>query len=432
MSKHMLITSATTNTPTLTIGDFLWRPCGRGLDSSFWTSLSPRAPELGPIPPVNADLLALAVLTYLTDRTAPRPRGRQLAARELELSLPVADPDLWTSVTPALEDLLRFLSGDEWRLSFRTSRAATNQPAPEPAADGVVCLLSGGADSLAGALLTAHDGVRPTLVSHWDWPLTSSVQSELIAKLGSLWGISPKHIRHRVGRRAQQLGTPDQKFPEEGSSRSRSFLFIALGLAAASVRDADLLMPENGWASINVPLAGERRGAFSTRTTNPAFLDGLQQLLATIGITTRILNPFEGLTKGDVFDQVKALLGPREASRTLSASHSCAKPIAFRFGAPARTHCGLCFGCLVRRGAFIASGLKDQTSYADQVLSAAKRARYLSANQRRLYETVRYAASKGVSAADVIELGLPERIPTRDALALAQRGLDELAAVQIS
>ncbi len=430
MSRHTLIASAALHTPVLSTEQFLWRPRGRGLDSSFLTSLSPRAPELGPIPAVNADLLALAILTYLADRTAPRPRGRELATRELELSVPVVDPDRWVSVTPALEDLLRFLSGDEWRLSFRPSRATTNQPGPRPRPGGAVCLLSGGADSLAGALVTKQDGATPTLVSHWDWPMTSAVQSELVAGLGSLWGVKPEHIRHQIGRRARQLGT-DEAFPEEGSSRSRSLLFIALGLGAAALRETDLVMAENGWASINAPLAGERRGAFSTRTTNPALLDGLHEVLATIDIKTQIRNPFEGLTKGDVFGKVKDLLGPKEASRMLSASHSCAKPIAFRFGAPTRTHCGVCFGCLVRRGAFIASGLEDQTAYGDQVLSVAKRAAYLSANQRRLYETVRYAASKGISPADVIELGLPERIPTRDALALAQRGLDELARVRI-
>lgn len=191
------------------------------------------------------------------------------------------------------------------------------------------------------------------------------------------------------------------------------------------------MMAENGWASINPPLAGERRGAFSTRTTNPAFLDGLQQVLATLGVATQIRNPFEGMTKGDVFAKVRDLLGPADASRLLSASHSCAKPIAGHFHTPARTHCGLCFGCLLRRAAFIVADLDDQTDYVDQLLTGAERAAYLSPNQRRLYETVAYAASKDFSPADIIELGLPERIHTRDALALAQRGLDELAKVEI-
>jgi hypothetical protein len=430
MSAHTLIATAAVNTPTLSTQEFLWRPLGKGLDSSFHTSLSPRAPELGPVPAVNGDLIALAVLTYLVDRTAPRPRGRELGTRELELSVPVLDPEGWTAAAPALEDLLRFLSGDEWRLSFRAGRATTNAPAANPAPTAAVCLLSGGADSLAGALLTGQDGVVPALVSHWDWTIISGFQSRLVGRLQSLWGVQIDHVRHEIGRRKRQLGTSD-KFAEEGSSRSRSLLFIALGLAAAAVRGTDLVMAENGWASINPPLAGERRGSFSTRTTNPAFLDGLQEILATLGIATEISNPFEGLTKGEVFAKVRDLLGEEEASTLLSASYSCAKPIAGRFHTPIRTHCGVCFGCLLRRAALIAADLDDRTPYVDEVLSGAERTAYLSSNQRKLYETVRYAASKGFSPGDIIELGLPQRIATRDALALAQRGLDELAQVQI-
>jgi 7-cyano-7-deazaguanine synthase in queuosine biosynthesis len=430
MSAHTLITTAAANTPALTTQDFLWRPLGKGLDSSFHTSLSPRAPELGPIPAVNADLIALAVLTYLVDRTAPRPRGHDLGTRELELSVPVLDPEGWTAAAPGLEDLLRFLSGDEWRLRFTAGQATNTPPAANPAPTAAVCLFSGGADSLAGALLTRQNGAVPALVSHWDWTIISGFQSRLVVRLQSLWGVQIDHVRHEIGRRKRQLGTSD-KFPEEGSSRSRSFLFIALGLAAAAVRGTDLVMAENGWASINPPLAGERRGSFSTRTTNPAFLDGLQQSLATLGIATKISNPFEGLTKGEVFARVRDLLGEEDASALLSASHSCAKPIAGRFHTPIRTHCGVCFGCLLRRAAFIAADLDDQTPYIDEVLSGAARTAYLSSNQRRLYETVRYAASKGFAPGDIIELGLPQRIATRNALALAQRGLDELAQVKI-
>jgi 7-cyano-7-deazaguanine synthase in queuosine biosynthesis len=298
----------------------------------------------------------------------------------------------------------------------------------------LVALLSGGADSLAGALLSRQDGVTPALVSHWDWTIISGFQSRLVKRLDQLWGTEIDHVRVQVGRREAQLGGVEgvDDFPKEGSSRSRSFLFIALGLAAAAVRGADLVMAENGWASINPPLAGERRGSFSTRTTNPAFLDGLQQILAEVEIKTRIINPFEGLTKGDVFLKVRKLLGADAASSLLSASHSCAKPIAGHFHAPVRSHCGLCFGCLLRRAAFIAADLSDQTPYVDELLSGTNRTEYLSPNQLKLYETVRYAASKGFSPGDIIELGLPDRIPTGEALALAQRGLNELSQVQIA
>ena len=425
-----MIVSAAQKTPNLSIEELLWRPRRRGLDSSFHTTLSPLGPELGPVPPLNSDLLTLAILTYLADRTAPRPRGLELGTRHLDLSVPVTDPDRWAAEGAALEDLLRFLSGDEWQLSFRASRIKTNPRASKPGRAPTVCLFSGGADSLAGALAIQAQGATPALVSHWDWSIIGGIQSQLVGRLESLWTTQIDHVQHKIGRRTWQLGGT-QKFPEEGTSRSRSFLFIALGLAAAAVREADLVIAENGWASINAPLAGERRGAFSTRTTNPAFLDGLEAVLARIGISTAIDNPFEGLTKGDVFNGVRELLGVPEASKLLSFSHSCAKPIAFRFGAPARAHCGVCFGCLVRRGAFIVSGLDDQTQYADEILAGKQRVRFLSANQRKLYETVRYAASKGVSAGDVLELGLPDRISTRDAVRLAQRGLDELAQVHL-
>jgi len=299
VSTHSLITSTAAKTPTLAAREFLWRPHGKGLDSSFHTNLSPRAPELGPLPASNADLISLAILVYLVDRTAPRPRGAGLATRELELSIPVAEPGAWNVAGPALEDLLRFLSGDEWRLTFEQGAGQTNTPAATPAQTSLVALLSGGADSLAGVLLNRQDGVTPALVSHWDWTVISGVQSRLVKRLNQRWGTKIDHVTVQIGRRKTQLGGVEgvDDFPKEGSSRSRSFLFIALGLAAAAVRGAHLVMAENGWASINPPLAGERRGSFSTRTTNPAFLDGLEQILAEVEINTRIINPFEGLTE---------------------------------------------------------------------------------------------------------------------------------------
>lgn len=166
MSTYSLITSTAAQTPALSAQEFLWRPLGNGLESSFHTSLGPRAPELGPLPASNADLVSLAILVYLVDRTAPRPRGTGLATRELELSIPVADPGAWNVAGPALEDLLRFLSGDEWRLTFNQGAAQTNTTSATPAQTSLVALLSGGADSLAGALLGRQDGVTPALLSH--------------------------------------------------------------------------------------------------------------------------------------------------------------------------------------------------------------------------------------------------------------------------
>jgi hypothetical protein len=247
--------------------------------------------------------------------------------------------------------------------------------------------------------------------------------------LNDLWKAETEHQAVRIGRRSEQIGS-GEKFPKEGSSRSRSFLFIALGLAAASLRGGELTMAENGYASLNVPLTGERRGALSTRTTHPAFLDGLQALLTEVGIPAKITNPFESKTKGEVFAEVRRILGTREASALLSASHSCAKPIARTVGQSPAMHCGLCFGCLVRRAAFIAADLSDQTDYVDQVLSGRDRADYLD-RQLGTYWAVQHAIANGIDEAAVLELGLPDRISVGDALAVARRGLDELGKVDI-
>jgi hypothetical protein len=208
-------------------------------------------------------------------------------------------------------------------------------------------------------------------------------------------------------------------------------LFIALGLAAAAVRNTELLMPENGYASLNVPLAGERRGALSTRTTHPAFLDALAATLHDIGLIARLRNPFELMTKGQVFRRVADLHGDHATAELLTRSYSCAKPGAQYIGLSPAAQCGVCFGCLVRRGAFLAAGLTDGTPYVETQLREDSRRDEWLAPKRQHYETVRYAVGKGVSRADVLALGLPPRIAPSDALDLARAGLAELSAVQV-
>jgi hypothetical protein len=268
------------------------------------------------------------------------------------------------------------------------------------------------------------------LISHWDASTVRGVQRRLVTDLAELWGSEPTHLAFRLGRQARQLGSCDD-FPQEPSSRTRSLLFIALGFAAAAVRDTELLMPENGYASLNVPLAGERRGAMSTRTTHPAFLDALAATLHEIGLTARLRNPFEAMTKGQVFRRIADIHGDQGTAELLTRSYSCAKPGAQYIGLSPAAQCGVCFGCLVRRGAFLAAGLDDGTHYVESQLRGDGRRHDWLAPKRQHYETVRYAVEKGVSRADVLALGLPPRIRPADALVLARAGLAELAAVQV-
>lgn len=395
------------------------------------TNLGPRLEELGAVPALNVDFAHLATLVYLVDRTAPRARHGW--ERQLALTVPVSDPSLWEPVTESLEDLLRFLSGDDWRLSFKSRRLPRAGERAEVIGEGPVVLFSGGADSLCGALVTADElGRPPILMSHWDTTTTGGIQAALTARLDELWSADTPRVAARIGRRAQQVGS-GVEFGKEPTSRTRSLLFVAFGLAAAAVRQANLIMAENGWASMNVPLGGERRGALSTRTTHPAFLDNLMAVLRQVGITTSLSNPFEGLTKGEMFARVKQIHGADVASELLSMTHSCAKPGAQYHGFSPAAQCGVCFGCLIRRGAFIAADLDDKTEYVEAELrgDASRRARWLTQEKRKTYTALRYRVQRGIGPADIVTLGLPPRIARADALRLARAGLTEVAQVAV-
>ncbi len=423
--SYRLKISGSKKVPALTTGEFLWRP--RPLDSSLRTSIGPGAEALGAIDDLHLDFIALAALVYLVDQTALRPGpGRE---RDLDIQVPVSDPDSWNNVAPEFADLLGFLTGDQWSIEFYERRLGRTADAADPQRTGATSLFSGGADSFSGAVVLGQQK-PPTLVSHWAATGVGGVQSRLVQQLAALWDAEPEHLQIRLGRRSKQLGTGDE-FDTEPSSRSRSLLFIALGLAAASVRGGELTMAENGFTSLNVPLSPERRGALSTRTTHPSFIAGLTGLLAGLGIATAITNPFQAQTKGQVFRQVADLLGDDKAAELLSQTHSCAKSDMWRYGLSPVAHCGVCFGCLVRRGAFIAAGLNDQTEYANELVTGTNRNRFFRGKRLATYESVRYAVEDGFTIKDILGLGLPSESLIDDTAALANTGLAELGAVVI-
>ncbi len=114
-------------------------------------------------------------------------------------------------------------------------------------------LFSGGLDSLVGALDFLEAGQRLLLVSHYDFGQLAGIQQTLAAAL----------LRHYGPERVHHLGIRVQ-FPEapELSMRSRSLLYLALGLAAAAGFGAatPLIIPENGWISLNPPLDDQPPG----------------------------------------------------------------------------------------------------------------------------------------------------------------------------
>ncbi len=404
--------------------DFVWQP--PPASSSFRTDLAPGCEQFHGARRVNVEFVRLAVLAYLVDRTTPRPNRGWL--RHLDLHVPVWDPEPWVQIAEALAGLLGFLTCDQWRLAFYRARTPRAPEVGPTLAGPVVSLFSGGADSLAGAIITrAELDEAPVLVSHRD----SGAQGRLIHELAAIWGIHPAWVPVTIGKKKTQIGS-GESFGTEWSSRSRSLLFVSLGLAVASGLRVPLRIAENGFASINPPMGGERRGALSTRTTHPWYLWRLRELLEQVGAHAAIENPSVGETKGQMFQRVARLIGPEEASRLLSASHSCARGGDRRFaGVAGAHHCGVCFGCLVRRAAFLSSGLADQTVYVvgDLATPVASPAHgWYTGKRASDLQAVRFAVSRGVDPGEITRI-LPPNTDATAAVDVARRGLAELGAL---
>ena len=416
----------------VTVDDFVWRRASDG-PQSLRASIEPYLSEFGTVASANRDALWLATAVFLTDRTTRRLKGW---GRELQVVVPATSPELWNTVAEDVDAALSFLTSDEWRMTFTsgTSENGDGREVPQPiheTASDVVCLFSGGADSLCGAIRAITEGHRVTLMSHWDWAGHSATQSKLVHDLQQAFGVEIPHVRVQLGKTASQIG--DAPFRDEPSRRSRSFLFVALGLALASAHGSiPLWIAENGFTSLNPPLASERRGALSTRTTHPEFLDRLGSILRAVGAHADVANLYVDTTKGEMFTAVANIIGREEASELLSKSHSCSHVrLAMRYEQSPDTQCGACFGCLVRRAAFIGAGLEDRTTYLVTHLRGSQLDRFLKSAARAEIEAMRYAVNREFGPADVLALRLPDGHDLEKALSLVRRGFRELAAVDL-
>ena len=393
--------------------------------NSFETMYGPNLGRLGPVTHPNVDFVRIAAAAFTADRSTPRKnRDSNWNSRDIGLTVPVHSPDRWRAVGDNLASLLGMLTGDSWGLEFVPSYGP-GEPVAQftPGAERVV-LVSGGADSAIGAVRsrqTVGTGGH-VLVSHIGATVLAPVQRSVASGAARLVpGVSQAHRQIRFSRKARQVN--GAAFPTEPSSRSRSLLFLAFGLAVASREGIPLWIPENGFASLNPPLGAERRGSLSTRTTHPAFLEGLSSILDQVGAQSTIVNPFSGQTKGQMFADLAEEFGKAEASTFLSRTHSCGATGQRAFGVSLLTQCGVCFGCVVRKASFHASGIPDRTDY---IISATGTRLEGWLRRNSIESSVRASLQRGIRSHDIAAMGLPPGYSSRDALDLCERGLTEL------
>lgn len=410
--------------------NFFWTPL---VADSFVSKvgnflLGPSLGALGSVPEPNVEFMRLAVAVYAADRTVPRQiNGSNWSQREFEITVPVSNPDRWEPVRERLQNLVGFLSGDDWTFEFVKKRSPKEKVSETPSLVKRAVLLSGGADSAVGALLSRHElGPDPhVLISHFGPTFLPHIQSEVARMISEcIPGSEQPHMQVHFSRREKQPN--GLIFSNEYSTRSRSLLFLALGLAVASIHDVPLWVPENGFASLNPPLGPDRRGSLSTHTTHPLFLEELPIALTEAGVHADLINPFSRMTKGEMFRKAAGLIGSDEASTLLSGTISCANTDQRFRGVSSTTQCGVCFGCIVRRSAFVAAGLKDQTEYLKDIAQPGM-ADYI--RNKSAENSMQIFIERGVRPSDVAALSLPASYPPLEALDLTQRAIAEIKTV---
>jgi hypothetical protein len=316
-------------------------------------------PLVADLPDWPRDLLEIAALVYGIDSAVSRGGIglRQMGKdwyRHFSVEMPVRCLSLWSrpDVKSALEETLMALSDDSFDFKFVPSDA-------EPAsaswfgfgthdgwqADRVI-MFSGGLDSLSGALEeSVEQGNRVALVSHFSATKISKVQKDLFRQLRLMLDKDAfRHLRVQI-----QLGKGSNR---EGTHRTRSFLFAALGVIAATAFGQDRIsFHENGVVSLNLPPVGNVLSTRATRTTHPRTLALFSKLFSRVSSRTiRIDNPSFWKTKTEVFETIGRLGG----ADLIGISASCADTHNRTTQHP---HCGRCSQCVDRRFAALASGL---------------------------------------------------------------------------
>lgn len=378
----------------------------------------------GQVPTVVADLMHIAAGAYLADlKTA---RGLAFS-RDIELTVQLHNPKIWLGEAGELiVDLLAWISGDAWTLRpVGLGKGAVVEAADNHLEDthlrSETMLLSGGLDSFCGAvdhLSTANIRLH---VGHRD--SASSVQHA--QRQVAQW---LKTVKTDFAWQRHALGVAGKK--AERTTRTRSLLFMTMAIAAAAGAGAPtVFVPENGFTSMNMPLIPSRGGARSTKSTHPWTFALVSRLLAAAEIPVLVQNPYLGLTKGELLARAAEHGFPGFLEAT-AVTLSCAKLDTGRVrGGNPNINCGLCFACLVRRGAYQAAGLDDPTDYLVHRLKGAERNAFYLKRRDDLW-ALDLAEKRDVEEDDLIaSAAWPPGTDFSATLDLVKRGRKELFSV---
>lgn len=290
-------------------------------------------------------------------------------SREIEVEFPVESPNLFNKGRGELEQLLYFLTGDYWQISFIQRNEIplfrnTKKVYPDNyrKSHKRISLFSGGLDSLIGVIdQLARSKDRMVLVSHYDATFKGAKSDQ--EKIDKILYKKYSHY-HLLQTRVDLAGydTNGNRINNETTLRSRSFLFLcqAVFVAHSIENGIEILIPENGTISLNHPLTPSRRSSCSTRTAHPHYLTKVSNFISKLGLNHLVKNDYEMKTKGEMLENCedKEIL-----KATYKESCSCAKRGTrkdIRDISSGTNHCGICMPCIYRRVALHRIGSDDE------------------------------------------------------------------------
>jgi hypothetical protein len=298
------------------------------------------------------DFVLFCFAVYAADVAVLRKGCADGWTRQIELDITLNDPGPWEANRTTAEEMLRVLSGDYWTLRFLPGGPTPPRGQRQLCDRDCVALLSGGLDSLIGGIDATAHGRRPIFLSQLAFEDSARQVAYANALGGGDWHQQWSHKVFFQGKK-------------ETSTRARSMVFYGLAVLATSlltVNRPEILVPENGFISINPPLLPGRMASLSTRTTHPQFMGLLQKLFNAVGVDAHLSMPYRFKTKGEMLAQC--------GDQALLTKYACDTTSCGRFRTYNRTHCGRCVPCMVRKAAIQHWGAPDTTRYKFSSLTA--------------------------------------------------------------
>lgn len=313
---------------------------------------------------LHEDLFIIGLSVFAVDKRISRNKTYNRWTREFEISIPVIEFEIWNNVKDRWESLLRFLTGDIWKLSFRKTkqilsrRKRRSSKKIDVSTCTCVSLFSGGLDSFCGAIELLENGESPCLLGHNEYPKLRDKQKELCKMFTEEYpNQSSVFVSFTANSRAP-INRDGLLREGENTSRGRSLLFLCAAVTVAGIigDNTKIYIPENGFIGLNIPLTNNRKGTCSTRTTHPYFIRSFNEILELVGIKHEVENFFAFESKRSIVLKVSETnafkIGAKE---TISCSHPCL-PRYKKKGEGDRTYpknCGYCYPCIIRKSSLL-------------------------------------------------------------------------------